>query len=288
MIQSCMQGCLSTSSAIVYKNVVTTLRPRKQFCLNTRRYEIKPNNNNKMTTMTTTMAGPAEGSRQRKSATVNSSPDTHQQYDTSIEQMSAGSDNSTLQVDFSWRKFKSLVTEKDDPNKPLYIVDFKALKPELVFRNAADDSIFGTGTLHYVSIHADCEVRGKHTQIKALKRWKTSYEHLSHAYSDSDEPVPMTWTSSCDFKNWDFICLDQNQLPVAKFSANFWAIKKVGYIEFLGDRPLTDAMREEIVITGHTLFYTMTIRTSSLLSFFGAIFARPGHIEQDKKPAISE
>ncbi|KAH8654421.1 hypothetical protein BGZ60DRAFT_418469, partial [Tricladium varicosporioides] len=130
--------------------------------------------------------------------------------------------------------------------------------------------------------------RGKKTQIKALKRWKTSYEHLSYAYSNTDTPVPMTWTSSCDFKHWDFICLDQNQLPVAKFSANWWAITKVGYIEFLGERPLTDAMREEIVITGHTLFYTMAIRTSSILSFFGAIFAKTGHIEQDGKATISE
>jgi hypothetical protein len=61
----------------------------------------------------------------------------------------------------------------------------------------------------------------------------------------------MTWTSSggC-FKTWDFVCMDEQQIPVAKFSANLWAIKKVGRIEFLGLKADSDAVRDEIVVTG--------------------------------------
>ncbi|KAF2178158.1 hypothetical protein K469DRAFT_456224, partial [Zopfia rhizophila CBS 207.26] len=183
----------------------------------------------------------------------------------------------TLQVDFSWKKFKSLITEKDDPqSKPIYIVDYKTFKPHLVFKSAADDSTFASGTLHHISINADCEIRGQPVTLKALKRFKTEYTHLSHAFSNNDAPVPMTWTSTSGFKTWDFICLDTQQMPVAKFSANAWAVKKVGNIEFLGSKAATsDAVRDEIVVTGLTLFYCMVLRSSSILSFFGAIFSRP-------------
>lgn len=82
----------------------------------------------------------------------------------------------TLQVDFSWKKFKALITEKGDPqSKPTYIVDFRTFKPHLVFKSAANDSSFASGTLHTISINADCEIRGQPITLKALKRFKTEY-----------------------------------------------------------------------------------------------------------------
>lgn len=189
---------------------------------------------------------------------------------------------STLQVDFSWKKYQALVTEHDKPSDPIYIVDFKTVKsPHIIFKSAADDTTLGTGTLHPISINADYEIRGQKGTLKALKRFKTEYTHLSHAYSDNGSPAPMTWTSSCGFKTWDFICLDEQQMPVAKFSANGWAVKKVSNIEFLGPKANSPAARDEIVVTGLTLFYCMLLRSSSILSFFGAIFARPGPLHND-------
>src|ERR1700761_3190555 len=133
----------------------------------------------------------------------------------------------TLKVDFSYRKWQALITEKDDPqSKPLYVVDYKALAPNLVFKSASDDSTFGTGTLHSISIHADCEFRGQQISLRAMKHLKTEYSHLSHTFSDTDTPVLMNWTSAGSFKTWDFICCDPQQLPVAKFSANAWSLKK--------------------------------------------------------------
>lgn len=184
----------------------------------------------------------------------------------------------TLLVDFTWMKFKALVTDKDQASKPLYIVEFKTLSPHLVFTRAGDNSKFGTGTLHAISINADCDVHGQHVKLQAMKRFKTEYEHLSLAYSDTKDPVPLRWTSNCGFKTWDFVCLDPQQLPVAKFSANLWTTKKIGIIEFLGEKTAkSEALREEIVVTGLTLFYCMTLRSTNFLSFFGAIFSRPGH-----------
>lgn len=187
-----------------------------------------------------------------------------------------------LQVDFSWKKFKGLITEKDSPDpKPVYIVDLRTIKsPHLIFKHASDNITFGTGTLHPISINASCTVSGRKTQIKALKRFKTSYTHISRAFSNTEDLMPMTWTSDSDFKTWDFICLDEQSMPVAKFSANIWAAQKVGNIEFMGDKADCKEAREEIVVAGLTLFYCMLLRTSSILSFFGAVFARPGPIKQ--------
>ncbi|KAM5344404.1 hypothetical protein ACJ41O_012941 [Fusarium nematophilum] len=196
--------------------------------------------------------------------------------------------NPILQVDYQWRRFKALVTENDgtsNPSTPKYIIDYNTFKsPHLVFHPADEPSrVVGSGTLHPVSIHADYDLQGRKGTLKALKRWVTSYTHLSYNYSNSSDgsPAAMTWTSSSNFKTWDFICLDEENNPVAKFSANAWAIKKMANIEFLGPKANDPAAREEILITGLTLYSCMVLRVSSIFSFFGAIFARTGPLDKE-------
>ncbi|GAD92893.1 conserved hypothetical protein [Paecilomyces variotii No. 5] len=185
----------------------------------------------------------------------------------------------TLQVDFTWSKFQARITQKD-ASEPLYFIDFHSVKaPHLVFRSSADGATIGTGTLHVVAIDAKYDVHGHKGTIKALKRFKTMYTHLSYAYSESETPVPMTWTSSCGFRSWDFICLDEQQMPVAKFSASTYTMKKIGNIDFMGPKAMSNAMRDEIVVTGITLFYCMVLRSTNFLSLVGAFFAKPGPIE---------
>ncbi|KAL8711808.1 MAG: hypothetical protein Q9220_003752 [cf. Caloplaca sp. 1 TL-2023] len=196
----------------------------------------------------------------------------------------------TIQVDYSWRKWETRIFSDDDPSKNLYIIKYQMIKgPHLIVKSPDLKEIIGTGSLHPISINAKYEVAGRKGQLKALKRWKTSYTHLSYAYaSDPDAgPATMTWTSDSDFKTWDFICLDEEQMPVAKFSANLWALKRIGKIEFLGPKANSAAARDEIVTIGLTLAYTMILRTSSLLSFFGAIVARPGPIDKGSQKTIA-
>lgn len=191
-----------------------------------------------------------------------------------------------LLVDFSWRKFHALVTEEDKPSDPIYIVDFRTLRsPHLVIKSASDDKVIGTGTLKAISINPDYEIHGQPGKLKALKRFRTQYTHLSRAFSDDEASLmPMTWSSNCGFKTWDFICLDDQQNPVAKFAANAWSVKKVGKIEFMGPKAMSQAARDEIVVTGLTLFYCMVLRTNSILSLFGAIIARPGPLDNGAAP----
>ncbi|KAL8691433.1 MAG: hypothetical protein Q9218_003335 [Villophora microphyllina] len=189
--------------------------------------------------------------------------------------------NPTLQADFAWRKWHTLISDASDSSRPIYVVHYRpfAMSSNLIFKSAADDNTIGTGTLHAVSINAHYDLHGRKGTIKALKRWKTAYTYLSSAYADGESLATMTWTSNSDFKTWDFICLDSQQMPVAKFSANLWALKRIGNIEFLGPKASSPAVRDEIVVTGLTLVYCMILRTSSLLSFFGACVARPGPIK---------
>lgn len=81
----------------------------------------------------------------------------------------------------------------------------------------------------------------------------------------------------------DFICLNEQKEAVAKFSCNIWGVKHIGNIEFVGELAHDQAAREEIAIVGMTLMYCMAVRTGSVASLFGALFARPGPIEDKKK-----
>ncbi|KAF7955584.1 hypothetical protein EAE96_004510 [Botrytis aclada] len=209
---------------------------------------------------------------------------------TSTSTTSCSSPHQALSVDFSWKKWKSLITTQDStslssPPQPLYTVSYKTFSPNLVFKSALDKSIFGTGTLHCLSIDSDCSVREQPIKLKAMKRWKTEYSHLSRTFSPSSaEPVQMLWTSSSGWKNWDFICLNASSMPVAKFSANTMSLKNVGRIEFLGEEVIgNEAFKEEIVVLGMTLMYTMVLRSTSFLSLFGAVFAKPGKREEGEE-----
>ena len=189
-----------------------------------------------------------------------------------------------LQVDFSWRKFKTRVSDTTT-GKDVFVVDTNFLAPDLEFFYAEENSSsssktakgasFGTGNIHTFKIDAECKVHGREIKLKPLKRFTTHYTHLSHAFAE--EPTVLEWTTTSSFTNWDFICLDQKtQEPLARFSSNIWAVKKIGFIEFMGTP--SRALKEELLVTGMTLFYCMLSRTQNIFAFFGAIFANTGPI----------
>lgn len=148
-------------------------------------------------------------------------------------------------------------------------VKHHCLKPHLEFIDAESKQTVGTASIHYFSIHADCTISSQPILLKAQKRFTTKYSYLSHAYSDTGNPVVMTLTTSSSLKNWDFILLDENQEAVARYSTNIWALKKVGIIEFVGSKAESKAVRDEVAIVVCTLYYCMTgICTALLASYF--------------------
>ena len=126
--------------------------------------------------------------------------------------------------------------------------------------------------MHAISISPDYQLHGVKGTLKAQKRLRTIYTHMSTAFSDKGAPVKMTWTSQSGFKTWDFICVNEKQEPVAKFSANMWALKKFGKIDMLGPKALDDAARDEIVVVGYTLYYCWILRVNNPLNLLGSAF----------------
>ncbi|KAF1850519.1 uncharacterized protein K460DRAFT_361295 [Cucurbitaria berberidis CBS 394.84] len=187
----------------------------------------------------------------------------------------------TLQIDFAWSKFRNQISEKNgDHLTPLYIQHFRPTHPQLRFESATDSSPIASGTIHSVSISADCKIRGHKIELKPLKRWKTHYNYLSKALSSGSGRVAITWITDSTHKTWNFICLDANQLPIAKFAVNIWALKQVGNFYFEKSKEdISEEVRDEVVFIGLTLFYLMAVRMNSPLHLLGAAFAKPGKVE---------
>jgi hypothetical protein len=196
----------------------------------------------------------------------------------------------TLQIDFAWSKFRNILSEKTGSTlTPLYIQHFRALKPQLRIERAADNTEFATGTINSVSISAECTI-GTHTiEIKPLKRWKTQYNYLSTAFSSPSSPaVPISWIANCTLKTWDFVCLNATtQTPIAKFAVNMWAVAEVGNIYFEKSKEdISEAMRDEVVVTGLTILYVMITRINNPLNLLGAAFAKPGRVDGEGEQEV--
>jgi hypothetical protein len=188
----------------------------------------------------------------------------------------------TLQVDFAWSKFRNIISEKNGSTlTPLYIQHFRPTKPQLRFDSAHNNANMATGTINNFSISGECTLHSKTITLKPLKRWKTEYNYLSSTLSpDPSTPVPISWIANSSLKIWDFVCLDANHLPIAKFSVNWWALKQVGNFHFEKSKEaVTAEVRDEIVVTGLTLLYIMSARMNNPLHLLGAAFAKPGKVE---------
>ncbi|KAH7084762.1 hypothetical protein BKA63DRAFT_383169, partial [Paraphoma chrysanthemicola] len=165
----------------------------------------------------------------------------------------------TFQVDFAWSKFRNVVSQKSPSGTltPVYIQHFRPTKPHLRIDDAATNTQIASGTIRTVRISAEAIVNGHKVDIKPLKKWKTQYNYLSPALSpDPTRPsVPVTWITNVSAKLWDFICLDANQIAIAKFSVNWWAVKEVGNFHFQGQ--VSKEVQDEIVAVGLTILYVM-------------------------------
>ncbi|KAJ5947775.1 hypothetical protein N7466_000790 [Penicillium verhagenii] len=215
---------------------------------------------------------------QNSSNTTTNTGETYQPQDleTSTDQ------HVTLRIDFKWGKFKSLVSDINKPNDPLYIIQYKPFSSkQFIYRSAPTEKVIGTGSVHVVNIDAEYECRGRRDTLVAQRRLHTLYTHRSGYLKNSDgQPTVMTWTGDIGTTTWDFICTDEQQMPVAKFTANLWGLRKIGKIELMGPSAHQESARDEMLVTGMTLAYCMAVRFANIFSLFGSAFADPGH---DKK-----
>jgi len=96
------------------------------------------------------------------------------------------------------------------------------------------------------------------------------------------KPQTMTWVCDTGLKFWDYVCLNEKSMPVARFRANMWGIKRIGWLELLGKVKEREELRDEVLVTGITLFYLTVVRLYSIPSLFGAAFASPRKVVKGK------
>jgi hypothetical protein len=194
---------------------------------------------------------------------------------------------------------KTLITESSQ-DEPVYVVKCNPLTLNLTFKSGpqaakavdmpdydsdtgsdddTNDGIIGDGSVHGFKIDCNTHVHGHPIRVSAAKRLKTRYNYPSLAFSSgppNNKPAIMTWKSNSFFKCFDFVLLDELQQPVARFKVNYLGVCKLATIELLGPKADDPAARDEIVVTGLTLYTCMVYRASSILALFGATVARPG------------
>ncbi|TKX22581.1 hypothetical protein C1H76_5364 [Elsinoe australis] len=194
--------------------------------------------------------------------------------------------NRTFLFDFQWKNFKTLVTDMATPDAPPnYIADFKffALRPKVYLKSGDGKTTLSTGTLYNVHINADIVLRGQNIKLEAARRLKTHYIYKSTAFAQSAEkPVTMTWNTSCTAREWHFNLLDENQIAVARYSVDWYALKKFAKLEIIGPRGHDEKVVEEVMATAFTLYGCMLFRMNNIFALFGSAFhKKAGNREVD-------
>ena len=184
-------------------------------------------------------------------------------------------------LDYKWSKMQLLVTDTTT-NAPVALAHCNLRTPHLDFRTADDSHSFGTGEIHYVSIHSDYTLNSFSGELRASSRWYTRYQHLSPNFGTPSNPMVMSWSSKSSFKDWDFICSDENGEAVARFSTRVWALKRIGVIEFVGPKAESLEARREILVTGTLLHHTMLTRVNNPLNLMYSICGKAGPIQKEE------
>lgn len=115
--------------------------------------------------------------------------------DESMPVVSLPADANAYKVDFAWKKFEGVITDHQTNRQIMHVDCSGFTKPHFKYLGP-EDNVIGTSSFNWVSIHAECEIRGRAKKLQAMKRMTTKYTYLSDAFSNGGLPVPMYWTTS--------------------------------------------------------------------------------------------
>lgn len=146
---------------------------------------------------------------------------------------------------------KAEVTEEHS-DALLYNVHYTMRKPHLRFMRPGTEEPFGTSTFHLTTRRIDMQLSGATTELKGRKWYSMDYQYVSPAFGNQN----MSWKSKSHFKSYDYVLLNEQQIPVAKLvSVAGMSCKKIGRLEFSEGFVDSNGAKDEVVASAITLAY---------------------------------
>ncbi|KAF2485585.1 hypothetical protein BDY17DRAFT_293928 [Neohortaea acidophila] len=162
----------------------------------------------------------------------------------------------------NWKSTKALVNDVST-GTTLYELDVPTIfRSKVLMRTANDDAEIGHCQSSLFKSTLKAELRGQALELQLKKRFSSDYTYASPAFGGAT----MTWTFHSGWSDIYYVLLDEQSLPVARWTARGPSIfTNLGKVEFLGTKAESQEAREEIFLTGLTLIYIIvTSRSTSV------------------------
>jgi hypothetical protein len=145
----------------------------------------------------------------------------------------------------------------------LYTVDLHLRKPNMIFKSGSTENTIGTVGFPSLSSKIKTRVHDQDITLDVKMTFKTGFKREITYESPALQNSRLTWRSKSCFKVFDFECLDEMSVPLAKFTAHSsLTLTKAGRFDFFGSRASSGIVMDEVLVTGLALAYYTVIQTT--------------------------
>ncbi|MDI1488191.1 MAG: hypothetical protein OHK93_007465 [Ramalina farinacea] len=180
----------------------------------------------------------------------------------------------TRTFDMNYKNWKMCGVHVTDTatNTILYKADLRLRKPHIIltFPNDSQGSApLGTVTYHYTSFRIDTTVRGHALTLHPFKFCgRKGHTFASRALNGQT----LRW--KCERGGTNLLCVDERDVPLARYRFSCFSLKKCGSMELLGERWRRDGdgdgdeatgLLDEVMVTGAAMIeWVYTMRMSAV------------------------
>jgi hypothetical protein len=169
----------------------------------------------------------------------------------------------TLHIYYDDWKVSSVRIMDTDKRVELFKVKLQLKKPHLSIASARTGTTIGTATYHSFTSRIDITVHGSPISMTPCGTLgRKGHEYSSPARGSAN----MRW--KYQNHNLDLVCLDEREVPIARFHFSNWSMYKCGKLELIGPTGNEDgAVMEEIIVTGLAIAeYVLTMRLTAVVA----------------------
>ena len=133
-----------------------------------------------------------------------------------------------------------------DKSTVLYVAKFRVRRPQMTFQRPTTNADLGTVSFHTLSSCIDVTLHDQSVRLTSKGTLKNGYSFVSQTFRNET----MTWKREGGFKDLAMVCVDGEDVPVARIFASDWSVKELGKMELLGPKAQSGDALDEIVVTG--------------------------------------